>query len=607
MSAISDPRTRPSSIQLRGVRVHNLANLDLQIPLGCFVVLSGVSGSGKSSLAFDTLYAEGQRRYVEGFAVHARRLLPKFDKPDADRIENVPPAIAVAQQLSTGRQRASVAALCGLLNPLRALYAAAATTSCHQCGKPVVRATPQSVLAELQTLPAGMPVTIAFPLSRSADESSAELAKQLGQEGYARVEVAGQVVRLASEPLPPVPLNVPLRVLVDRLQVGSASESRWLDALETAFAAARGCMHAQFDGKWRCYSESLTCTDCGEVFPPPEPALFNWSNRQAVCLCCHGTGRSEGKELARGASPRSDAAEDRPCARCGGQRLRPQVLAHRLLGKSFAEMLAQTVGEAIGLLTHCGDLAVPVRSVLEQIRHRLDYLQKVGLGYLTLDRACETLAMGEARRVALTAALGSGLARTLFVLDEPTAGLHPQDTARLIEAIQTLKAADNTVVVVEHDAQMIRAADQVIDLGPGAGANGGTVVFQGPPADLLGASGSVTAAHLQPRARLPKPVRPPRGLLRLQGACVHNLQNVSVDLPLGCLCVVAGVSGAGKSSLVVDTLYPATANALEDPIACSRHVRATAGRRTTRRSRAAQRPLDRPVGAWQRGNVSEAL
>ncbi len=599
-------------IELRGVRVHNLKNLDLAIPLGQMVVVTGVSGAGKSSLVFDTLYVEGQRRYVESFSSYTRRFLERFEKPDADRIEPIPPAIAVRHKTGGRSRRATVGTATEISDYLRLLFARAGVVVCPECQQPVERHTPATTQAALTGLDVGTRFMVCFPVGERANQAgssspaastrsrsnagdSGMLVAQLVEAGFTRLIIDGRTVNLTGAGSDLLPTGESL-VIVDRLTAGVTSAERLADSLELAFRHGAGaCVvlvqshdagapstgasarcgagvppaddshatKAQFvvDGiayRAIAFHSKLVCAGCGREFADPEPALFNFNSALGACPVCRGAG-----EVAADEGP---AGQPRACPGCLGARLRPEALAVRLAGKTIADLTRQTVTELRGTLAGarfgrsdderriCGQLVA-------QITARLDYLVDVGLAYLTLDRPARTLSGGEAQRVRLTAAFGSKFVNLLYVLDEPTTGLHACDTERLLASIERLRDAGNSVVLVEHDAAVIGRADQVIDIGPGAGSEGGRVVFQGPPAELAAHGQTTTAEFLTGRrqvaARDGSIRREPSGWLRIEGVEHHNLDDVAVDIPLGVLCVVTGVSGSGKSSLVEETIYPA--------------------------------------------------
>jgi excinuclease ABC subunit A len=602
--------TSAGHISLRGVKVHNLKAIDLDIPRRKLVVLCGLSGSGKSSLAIDTLYAEGQRRYIESFSAYTRQFLERLEKPDADRIDGIPPAIAVTASGGVRSSRSTVGTATEVADYLRLLFAKIGKVVCRKCGNTVERNTPQSVAGLLSNLPAGTQYMIAFALDGRGDSPPAAAAARLREEGFVRAIIGQQVVNL--DDVGRV-ANLPYLIVVDRLAAGSATEQRIRDSLETAFGKGQGKCYAFVEEKasplpslngrgepvtidertWRrlAFSTALACADCGIEYIPPEPRLFSFNSPLGACPKCEGTGHI----------PQSHE----PCPACGGTRLRPEALDARIGGRNIAEISAMQIGKAAEFFRQIGggdgrsllpEGTIPLRTIstacvssrvlttvvpsgrrdlplplsdwdrriglplLEQVQSRLAYLKSVGLGYLALDRAIRTLSGGETRRVSLTSALGSSLVNMLYVLDEPSIGLHPRDVNHLVESIQRLRDRANTVVVVEHEEAMIRAADQVIEIGPGAGERGGRVVFQGTPAEMEASPDSLTGDYLSGRrggTGTGSRRQPNHGWIRLAGARGNNLKNINVEFPLGMLCLVTGVSGAGKSTLVEKTLYPA--------------------------------------------------
>ncbi len=563
-------------IQLRGVRVHNLQNVDVDLPLRRLTVFTGVSGSGKSSLAFDTLYAEAQRRYLQSFSPHTRQFLERLDKPDADRLDNLPPAIAVGQRFHARGPRATVGTLTEIVDYLRLLFARAGVSHCLRCGQEVRPTSAADVVSAALALPPGTRFSIGFPSRPEPGTDPADWAAALKEEGFVRVQVGSTVVRLGEGELPPLtptPLppgergrgegeEDPAFVLVDRHEAGKVTPERLTDSVETVFARGQGQAALLTDAERLLFDQRPRCPRCGIEYPPLEPRLFSFDDPLGACPLCEGTGevkKGRGKN-----KPPDEGGDSGPtCPSCKGSRLGELALSARVGGRTIADLSALTVRE----LTAFGEaLQLPPehqaagRLLLEQIRARLGYLLAVELGYLTLDRSARTLSTGESQRVRLTTALAASLVGALYVLDEPTAGLHPADTERLLAVLLRLRDGGNTLAVVEHDADVIRAADHAIDLGPGAGEEGGTVVYQGPPAGLLESEESVTGAYLSGQRGIAVPSRRralTHGSLRLLGARTHNLHNLTVEFPLGVLCVVTGVSGAGKSALVQETLYPA--------------------------------------------------
>lgn len=658
------------AIVLRGVEVHNLKHIDLDLPHRKLIVFCGVSGSGKSSLAFDTLYAEGQRRYIETFSAYTRQFLERLERPAADRIDGIPPAIAVAAKGGRRSSRSTVGTATEINDYLRLLFAKIGHVFCLQCGREVRRDTPQGAAAELQQLPEGTRYLVAFPFQTPAARDAQRLAATLREEGFVRAIVAGRLLNFDGADELAWQLHAeteaePQRVdvVVDRLTAGSTKDERLRGSLETAFQKGNGqCdvfldappttaprgREVTIDGRvWQRigFSNRLSCDDCGREYPTPEPRLYSFNSPLGACPTCEGFGNvtdidmdlvvpDPEKSLREGTvapwntpayaheleellalAPEYNLPVEvpyrqlderqrrlifdgvrerdfgglrgffawlerrkykmhirvflsrwrsyRPCPDCGGSRLRPEALASRVGGRNIAEVCGMRIAEAIDFFEGF-DLPEWERTVgrmmLDQVRARLGYLAAVGLGYLTLDRTLRTLSGGESQRVSLSSALGSSLVNMLYVLDEPSIGLHAHDTRRLLSAIERLRDRGNTVVLVEHEESMIRAADQVVEIGPGAGERGGRVVFQGTPAEMETTSTSLTGDYLSGRRliRGASQRRPTNhGSIRLAGARGHNLQNVTVDFPLGVLCVVTGVSGSGKSTLVEDTLYPA--------------------------------------------------
>lgn len=655
-------------IQLRKVEVHNLKQVDLDLPRERLIVFCGLSGSGKSSLAFDTLYAEGQRRYIESFSAYTRQFLERLEKPQAERIDGLPPAVAVAAQSSNRSTRSTVGTVTEAYDYLRLLFSKIGRLFCRGCSREVLRDNPQTVAATLASLPAGRRFMIALPQDLTEGETLDARLAALREDGFTRIILGGRTVRL-DEPTP-APTDGGERtfdVIVDRLKTGDDDRRRVRDSLETAFARGGGrCAVyveagdqalpevdalgrvAGVDGAaWRRigFVNRLACEDCGIAYAEPEPRLFSFNSPLGACPECEGFGNvidvdmdlvvpDPNKSLKEGAiAPWNTPAYEhelkellalakdydlptdvpfhklderqrklimdgvterefgglkgffawlekkkykmhvrvflsrwrsyRTCPTCHGARLRPDPLAWRIGGRNIAELTALKVSDAAAFFRtlELSDFERAVgRMMFEQVAARIGYLEEVGLGYLTLDRTVRTLSGGEMQRVALTSALGSSLVNMLYVLDEPSAGLHPQDTARLIKAIKRLRERGNSVVVVEHDESMIRAADQLVEIGPGAGRNGGKIVFQGTPAEIEKAPNSLTGDFLTKRrgATVPNQRRKAdHGWIRLAGARGNNLQNITVEFPLGVLCVVTGVSGSGKSTLVEDTLYPA--------------------------------------------------
>jgi excinuclease UvrABC ATPase subunit len=551
------------NIELRGVAVHNLKQVDLDIPQHQLVVLCGVSGSGKTSLALDTLYAEGQRRYIESFSLDSRQFLQRLDKPQADRIDNLPAAIAVTHSDVSRSHRGTVGTSTEIADYLRLLFAKIGRLICPTCGRAVERTGPQAAAERLLQLPGGTRLMIGFAAEPVEGASGEQLLARLQAAGFVRMISAGRTLNLADDLSAAVETEQPLLVIVDRLAAGQQSAQRLRDSLETAFSQGGGRAMALIesgasgpenvlidDRPWQRldFSSRLECLTCSREFADPEPRRFSFNSPLGACPTCEGLGT---------------VAEAGPCPACGGTRLNEEALAWRIGGRNIAELSRLKIDDASAFFAELplNDFERATgRQMLPQIRARLGFLRQVGLGYLSLDRTLPTLSGGEAQRVSLTTTLGSSLVNMLYVLDEPSVGLHPRDTGTLVAAIQRLKDRGNSVVVVEHEETLLRAADQLIEIGPAAGDRGGEVVFQGTLAELLEPGASLTGEYLAGRRgiSIPENRRPTnRGWIKLFGARGNNLKNITVEFPLNVLCLVTGVSGAGKSTLAQDTLYGA--------------------------------------------------
>ena len=662
------------SIRVRGARVHNLKNISVEIPHNAITVVTGVSGSGKSSLAFDTIYAEGQRRYVESLSAYARQFLERMEKPDVDEISGIAPAVAIRQKNATRNPRSTVATATEIYDYLRLLFARCGQTFCIKCGAEVRRDNPDEIATRILSLAPGRrfyvlhQFRIATPApsavskrgaKKAAAAPSPELLRQalldLQKRGFNRLYQAGRIHEFSSpETLLDVDFSKPVYVLVDRLAVNPESRARLVDSIEICYREGQGEAILEFAAdsasnapERLTFNERFECKNDGTLYQEPEPRLFSFNNPYGACPRCQGFGNTidfdlnlvvpdAGKSLDDGAIEpwtkpryrvlfqeakkwarergiptnvpwRQLTAEQRrlilegdpendyqgvkgfftwlerkkyklhvrvflsrfrgyaTCPDCGGTRLRAEARAVRVAGKAITEVCKLTVKEARALFSSLqlseGHLKVADR-ILEEIRTRLQFLDEVGLDYLTLDRLTSTLSGGESQRIQLATSLGSHLVGALYVLDEPSIGLHPRDTQRLIDILKSLRDLGNTVLVVEHDPDTIQAADCIIDLGPGAGELGGKLLFAGPYAAMLEEHKSLTGRYLSGELRIPVPNvrhKPAGKFLRLYGASLHNLQNLDVMIPLGTLTVVTGVSGSGKSTLVHDVLYKALA------------------------------------------------
>lgn len=638
-------------ISVRGCRVHNLQNIDVDLKRGKLIAICGLSGSGKTSLALDTLYAEGQRAYIESFSAYTRQFLQRIDKPDCDQILGIPPAIAVTRASGPKTNRSTVATATEIADHLRLLYAKAATLFCYECGKPVVADDPGEVADQIRQRPAGDRLMIGFDVWLPERKSASEILLGLQQDGYLRLMVDQETFHLSDEDRSRLASKITRKglnvtVIVDRVTAGE-DVSRLTDSLEAAMNEGHGraVVIDAADNQRRVISRDRRCDDCNIDYPDPVPRLFNFNNPLGACPTCEGFGdvvdwdmnlvvpddslsiadgaiapwntpsyqhelqelldlasdydlpvdqpyktltKKHLKLIRQGVPERSFGGLDgffawldrkkykmhvrifasryrsySPCTQCGGKRFRPEALAYRIADQTIADTLSRSADdckaffEDVTLDPRQRDIAAEPR---RQIIQRLGYLQDVGLGYLQLNRTLRTLSGGEMQRVALTGALGSSLVNMLYVLDEPTAGLHPADVDRLSSAILGLRDRGNTVIAVEHDETLIRLADQVIEIGPEAGTRGGQLMFSGTPKQMLAKKDSLTGQFLTGRrgtTLVNRTARQPKSFITLENASGHNLKNITVDFPLGVLCLVTGISGSGKSSLVQDTLLPA--------------------------------------------------
>ncbi len=639
-------------IVIRGAREHNLKSIDLEIPRDQLVVITGLSGSGKSSLAFDTIYAEGQRRYVESLSAYARQFLEQMEKPDVDSIEGLSPAISIEQKTTSKNPRSTVGTVTEIYDYLRVLFARIGVPHCPQCGSVITAQTVQQMVDRVMTLPAGTRLVVLAPVVRGRKGEYRKLFFDLRRQGYVRVRVNGQLRELAEEIELTKTKKHTIEVIVDRLIVKDTLGTRLADSLETALRLADGVVQVEVpEGPSFIFSERLACAACGISFPEVSPRMFSFNNPYGACASCGGIGTryeidpervvpDPAKSLATGAlAPwagqpgslfkqtlrvlakrhrfsldtawarlpkkirdvvlhgeangggfegvvkllerryKETLSEDtrleverfmteRDCPACKGSRLRPETLSVKIAGRSIADVVrfsiksARQFFETLSLSDR--DMLI-ARRVLKEIRERLGFLSQVGLDYLTLDRPAATLSGGEGQRIRLATQIGSSLVGVLYILDEPSIGLHQRDNSRLLDTLKRLRDLGNTVLVVEHDEETIRSADYVVDLGPGAGELGGHLVAVGTPDEIMANAGSLTGQFLAgaQRIALPTARRKPNGkFLTIHNPREHNLKGMAVKIPLGTFTAVTGVSGSGKSTLVNDILYHALAQML---------------------------------------------
>lgn len=653
---------------VKGARQHNLKNIDISLPRDSFNVITGLSGSGKSSLAFDTIYAEGQRRYVESLSAYARQFLGQMDKPDVDYIEGLSPAISIDQKTTSRNPRSTVGTVTEIYDYLRLLFARVGHAHCPQCGKPISQQTIQQMTDDVMTFPEGSKILIIAPMIRGKKGEHKSVFDQLRKEGFSRVRVDG-VVRTLDE-------NIDLQktkkhdidVVVDRLVVKEGIESRLTDSMETAAKWGEGLvLVAEVDGPEHMYSQHFACPDCHISLPKIEPRMFSFNSPFGACPACAGIGstmevdedmvipdgsisfangavvalsnnpnawfmrqlegllRQNGyslnnsfdelpkklqEEIMHGSREKvsfdyenmrgevktfhteyegilpmvkrrhSEASTDamreefekfmsiKPCTTCHGARLKPEVLAITVGGKNIEEVTDMTIKEAAQFFSSLSlsqrELVIG-EQILKEIRARLGFLNNVGLDYLTMSRAAGTLSGGEAQRIRLATQIGSGLVGVLYILDEPSIGLHQRDNDRLIETLKGLRDLGNTLLVVEHDEDTMRAADFLVDIGPGAGEHGGQVIAAGPVPEVMANPKSITGQYLAGKKFIALPEKrrkPGKVAIEVRGAKENNLQNINVKFPIGLFNVVTGVSGSGKSTLINEILYKGLSNKL---------------------------------------------
>ncbi len=665
-----------TKLVIRGARQHNLKNISLEIPRNTLTVITGLSGSGKSSLAFDTIYAEGQRRYVESLSAYARQFLDQMERPEVDSIEGLSPSIAIEQKTTTRSPRSTVGTITEIYDYLRVVYSSVGIPHCPNCSKPIARQSSEQIVQAIlhgELCHSDDRIMILAPIVRGRKGAYRKELEKLAQDGYVRVRINGELYPLDNLPSLDKRKNHTIEVVVDRLLVKQGIAARLEQSIATALKLAQGLVTvAVVGGKEHVFSERLACPDCGISVPQLEPRSFSFNSPYGACPDCHGLGSkydfdpakvivdwtrplfdgglgpgsgstflkrtlelaayahgfaldtpfdkfpqrtqnlllygyppSNGRPGSNGAEPPAknvraekgfrfhgilkflernfeESSSDNYrewitqymsatlCSTCNGRRLRPESLAVKLAGWSIADFTALSLSSARSAVDKILAQLTPRQSEiaarpLEEVAERLDFLLAVGLGYLSLDRSAATLSGGEAQRIRLATQIGSRLRGVLYVLDEPSIGLHSRDNGRLLGSLEQLRNLGNTVLVVEHDEDTIRRADFVVDLGPGAGNAGGYLVAQGKPEQIAASAESLTGRYLSGASRIPVPEkrRSPNGkAIQILGAAANNLKNLDVHLPLGVFTVVTGVSGSGKSTLVNDILYRALAQKL---------------------------------------------
>jgi excinuclease ABC subunit A len=573
-------------IRVRGARVHNLQNVDVDIPRDKLVVITGVSGSGKSSLAFDTLFAEGQRRYLECLSARTRQHLTQLERPDVDSVTGLPPTICVDQKVVSARVRSTLATTTEIYDYLRLLYARAGQAHCPDCNVPVSQQSIATIVDRILALGERRKVMILAPLVVGRKGAHRDVFEKICKAGFVRARVDGEIADAGSPPDLPRSDAHTIEAIVDRIVVKPGIEDRLRESVELAWKHGDGsCLVCEQVGKnWddQLFSSRYCCPDCGTSFPPLEPRSFSFNSPYGACPSCRGLGRKVPPEvLAKPNRLRAELTRQPLCDECHGARLAPVSRAVTFAGTKLHELTAMTVAEAHEFIATleldiAPEAAQAAQSILPEVASRLEFLLRVGVDYLTLDRPTPTLSGGEFQRARLASSLGSGLVGICYVLDEPTIGLHSRDTNRMIDVLKDLRDRGNSVLVVEHDVDLMRASEWLVDLGPGAGQEGGTLIWSGPSAEIAGDSPTaaamsaavstdvLTARKHDVTTTDRKTITDFAQRLRLEGASRHNLKNVSVEIPLGVLTVVSGVSGCGKSSLITHTLIPASRHAINE-------------------------------------------
>jgi excinuclease ABC subunit A len=558
------------AIVIKGARVHNLKNIDLEIPRDRLVVITGVSGSGKSSLAFDTLYAEGQRRYLESLGADARQLLQRLEQPDVDSIDGLSPTIALQQTPGLASPRSTVGTLTDIYDYLRLLFARCGDLSCVACGRELKIHSVEQIVDQLLALPPRTRLVILAPVRVSSEADSRERLREYARQGFARVLIDGEMRELIGDV--EVRSGQRLDLVIDRLAVREGIDRRLADSLETAARHGEQTIKVQVldDGKTSppelIFSLTSICPHCGAVMPEITPAFFSFNSPEGACPSCNGLG-----VLTRtGRHGKSETGEEEPvlCSECGGARLRRESRAVKIMGRNFGEIGALPITTALNFFSGirlAEERRVVGQQIVEQITRRLRVLADLGVEYLSLDRPTVTLSNGELQRVRLATQIGASMAGVLYVLDEPSLGLHQKDNDRLLALLKRLRDSGNSVLVVEHDRETMLAADYLIDMGPAAGAGGGEVVARGTPAEVAHDERSLTGRYLSTRAEVPIPPARRSGtgkFVTIENARARNLKNLTVAIPVGAMTCVTGVSGAGKSTLVMEVLYRGIAERL---------------------------------------------
>lgn len=548
-----------NSILIKGAREHNLKNITLSIPRDRITVITGPSGSGKSSLAIDTIYAEGQRRYVESLSLYARQFLEQLQKPDVDLIEGLSPSIAIEQKTVTKSPRSTLGTITEIYDYMRVLYTRIGKPYCYQCGTAIGSQEAQDIISSVMSFPEGTRLQVLAPIVRDRKGEYKKELKQMLREGFIRARIDGQMADLTQDIELKRHQRHTIEIVVDRLKIKPGADKQVKNAIDSALRYSDTVIINLIDeNKDIPFSRTMVCPKCSISYPEITPMFFSFNSRYGACPKCKGLGYENINED----DEETDTAFLRKCSVCSGLRLRKEALSIKIQDINISRFTAMSVVNAAafvkGLILTEKEQAIAQR-IIKEVMDRLMFLEKVGLDYLTLDRLSATLSGGEAQRVRLATQMGSSLTGVLYVLDEPSIGLHPKDCGRLLESLSAVRDSGNTVILVEHDEDTIRWSDHVVDMGPGAGVKGGWITAEGSPAEIAKDKKSLTGKYLSGELKIdiPSNRRKPDGFIEIVGASEFNLKNINVKIPLGVLTCVTGVSGSGKSTLVLEILYKA--------------------------------------------------
>jgi excinuclease ABC subunit A len=559
-------------IVIKGAREHNLKNIDLKIPRDKITIITGPSGSGKSSLAIDTIFAEGQRRYVESLSPYARQFLEQMQKPEIDLIEGLSPAIAIDQKTVTKSPRSTVGTITEIYDYMRVLYTRIGIPYCYRCGSEISTQDIHNIITAVSCMPEGTKVQVLAPIIVDRKGEYKKELLQMRMDGFVRARIDGVMVDLTGDIKLKKQHRHTIEIVIDRFIIKHSIDKQIKQAIDTALRYADTVIiNILNENKDIPFSSTLACPKCGISYPEIEPRLFSFNSRYGACPQCRGLG-FEGagnyvvdEEIPFGLEPEAfneNIEQKTLCGECGGMRLRKEALSVRINGLNIAEFAALSVEKAAGFtdtLSLNEREAAIAKRVVKEVKDRLSFLQRVGLGYLTLDRPSLTLSGGEAQRIRLATQIGSSLTGVLYILDEPSIGLHARDCAKLLQSLHDIRDSGNTVIVVEHDEETIKTADYIIDMGPGAGNNGGWITAKGSPEEIMLNKSSITGQYLSGEQTIPLPLKRRRAIksISIRSASEFNLKNINVSIPLGVFNCITGVSGSGKSTLIFEILYKA--------------------------------------------------